>query len=297
MRWGSLRPYAPRMPIDPRQSAAAPTTVVARRVYPDREEDFRAWDWRIRAAAASYPGYLGSEVQPPNLSHPGEWVTVYSFATVDELEAWLQSGERSAFMVEVESMIDGDAREQRIAGMRTTQEPVTIVFSQCIAPDNYDEFVELHDDAVERLGEFPGFLGSELLPPVEGVQEDHVIVASFASRQDLDRWLESDTRREWVDRIDQLIEGDRTYNVVGGFGGWFPAQAEQLHGPKRWKQSIAVFIALFPTVLLITLVRGAIAPNMNVVLAVFIGNVLGILALTYVLMPPLTHRLRHWLSR
>jgi antibiotic biosynthesis monooxygenase (ABM) superfamily enzyme len=285
------------MSSSPSQPAASPTTVVARRVHSDCEDDFRAWDLRIRAAAGSYPGFLGSEVQPPNPSHPGEWVTVYSFATVDQLDAWLQSDERRAFMVEVDPMIDGEAREQRVAGMRTAPEPVTIVFSQCIAPENYDEFVALHDDGLDRLREFPGFLGSELLPPVEGVQEDHVIVASFASRPDLDRWLESDTRHEWVDRIEQLVEGDRTYNVVGGFGGWFPAQASQPQGPKRWKQSIAVFIALFPTVLLITLIRGAIAPNMNVVLAVFIGNVLGILALTYVLMPPLTRRLQSWLSR
>jgi antibiotic biosynthesis monooxygenase (ABM) superfamily enzyme len=285
------------MSINPSQSAASPTTVVARRVLPESEDEFRAWDRRIRAAAGSYPGFLGSEVQPPNPSHPGEWVTVYSFATVEQLDAWLQSEQRRAFMIEVDPMIDGEAREQRVAGMRTAPEPVTIVFSQCIAPQNYDEFVTLHDDAVKRLGEFPGFLGSELLLPVEGVQEDHVIVASFASRPDLDRWLESGTRREWVERIEQLVEGDRTYNVVGGFGGWFPAQPSQPQGPKRWKQSIAVFIALFPTVLIITLIRGEVAPNMNVVLAVFVGNVLGILALTYVLMPPLTRLLHNWLSR
>ena len=39
-----------------------------------------------------------------------------------------------------------------------------------------------------------------------------------------------------------------------------------------WLLALAVFIALFPTVLVITLVRGAIAPNMNVVLAVLVGN-------------------------
>ena len=58
-----------------------------------------------------------------------------------------------------------------------------------------------------------------------------------------------------------------------------------------------MFIALFPTVLVITLVRGVISPDMNVVLAVFMGNVLGILMLTYVLMPPLTRLLGGWLSR
>jgi hypothetical protein len=86
-------------------------------------------------------------------------------------------------------------------------------------------------------------------------------------------------------------------NVVGGFGGWFPAQPSAPQGPKRWKQSVAVFIALFPTSLAITLVRSEIAPNMNVVLGVFIGNVLGILALSYVLMPRVTSWLGDWLKR
>ena len=58
-----------------------------------------------------------------------------------------------------------------------------------------------------------------------------------------------------------------------------------------------MFIALFPTSLLITLVRVEVAPNMNVVLGVFIGNVLGILALTYVLMPRVTRWLGSWLTR
>lgn len=278
-------------------SEVAPTVVVGRRIRAGKEEEFRQWDLRIRGAASRHPGFIASEVQPPNLSHPGEWVTVYSFDTAPRLEVWLVSSERAALMREVEPLLDGEATEQRIAGMRTAPEPVTLVLTQRVAPRDRDEFIILHRDAVNRLQQFQGFLGSELLPPVEGVQDDLVVVASFASRADLDRWLESDSRREWLAMIDGLIEGRRTLNVVGGFGGWFPAQSSQPEGPKRWKQAIAVFIALFPTVLIITLVRGAIAPNMNVVLAVFVGNVLGILILTYLLMPPLTRLLGSWLSR
>ncbi|MGB5168021.1 MAG: antibiotic biosynthesis monooxygenase [Acidimicrobiia bacterium] len=282
---------------DPNESGSAPTVVVARHVNPGSEDDFRAWDRRIRAAAAAHAGFLGSEVQEPNPSHPGEWVTVYSFATVEQLDAWLESEDRKALIEEVQGMIDGPGREQHVAGLRTAPEPVTVVFSQRIAPHNEAEFVELHDDVVGRLRKFEGFLGSDLLQPVKGVQDEHVIVASFASRADLDRWLESDSRREWLVRTDQLVEGDRTVNVVGGFGGWFPARPDQPEGPKRWKQSIAVFLALFPTSLIITLGRVEAAPNMNVVLSVFIGNVLGILALTYVLMPRVTRWLGSWLTR
>ena len=289
--------YYALMPDSPSSSDAASTVVVARRVRPGRGDEFRAWDVRIREAASRHSGFLSSEVQPPNPSHPGEWVTVYSFDGAHRLETWLGSDERAVLMDEVEPLLDGEVTEQRIAGMRTTPEPVTLVLSQRIEPRDREEFIALHHNAVDRLREFRGFLGSELLPPVEGVQDDLVIVASFASRADLDRWLESDSRREWLDLIGRLIDGERTLTVVGGFGGWFPVQPMHPEGPRRWKQAIAVFIALFPTVLIITLIRGAIAPNMNVVAAVFVGNVLGILMLTYVLMPPLTRLLGEWLSR
>ena len=289
--------YHSLMPGSPNPSDVSPTVVVARRVHAGHEEEFGDWYRRIRETASTYPGFVDSEVQPPNLSHPGEWVTVYSFDTADRLQSWLLSDDRARLMEEVEPLLDGKPSEQRIAGMRKASEPVTLVLSQRIDPRDREEFLALHEDVVDRLGRFQGFLGSELLPPVKGVQDDLVIVASFASRTDLDRWLESDSRREWLDMIGQLVEGERTLTVVGGFGGWFPAQPTQSRGPKRWKQAVAVFIALFPTVLVITLVRGAVAPDMNVVLAVFVGNVLGILMLTYVLMPPLTRLLQGWLSR
>jgi antibiotic biosynthesis monooxygenase (ABM) superfamily enzyme len=278
-------------------SPAAPTVIVARRVVPGREEDFRAWHEQIRAAAATSPGYISSQLQPPDAAHPDEWVTVYSFASAAELDTWLASPKRRQLIAGATHLIDATVREQRIASLRTAPEPVTVVFSQRIVPDHHPEFLSLYDDVADRLSKFHGFLGSDLLPPVGGVQEEFVIVASFASRTDLDRWLESDDRRAWVETAEMLIEGDRTMNVVGGFGGWFPSVGPRLQGPKRWKQAVAVLLALFPTALAVTLVRIELAPDMNVVAAVFVGNVIGVAALSFVLMPLVTRWLRPWLER
>jgi hypothetical protein len=281
----------------PSEPRAAPTVVVARRVKPGREGDFRAWDHRIRTVAESYPGHRGSEMQPPNPSHPGEWVTVYSFATVGQLEAWLRSEDRAALMADVAELLDGPVREQRVAALPAAPEPVTVVFSQRIAPSNDVAFMKLHEDVVARLGEFEGFLGSDVFPPVDGIQDEHVIVASFASRPDLDRWLGSPERQSWLDRVEHLIEGDRTMNVVGGFGGWFPAHPSHPGGPKRWKQAVAVLIALFPTVLVITVIRNAIAPDMNLVLSILVGNIISVAILSFLLMPRLTKLMGPWLNR
>jgi antibiotic biosynthesis monooxygenase (ABM) superfamily enzyme len=278
-------------------SPAAPTVILARRVIPGREADFQAWHDQLRSASAAYPGYVNSELQPPDAAHPDEWVTVYSFASAAELETWLASPERRELIAGAADLIDATVREQRIASLRTAPEPVTVVFSQHIAPDRHQEFLSLYEDVANRLSAFRGFLGADLFLPVAGVQEEFVIVASFASRPDLDSWLESDSRRTWVEEAELLIEGDRTMNVVGGFGGWFPSVGPSPQGPKRWKQAVAVLLALFPTALVVTLIRIEWAPDMNVVAAVFVGNVIGVAALSFVLMPLVTRWLKPWLER
>lgn len=278
------------------QSQTAPTVIVARRVRPGRENDFVEWHQRIVAAASAHPGYVASELQPPDSAHPGEWVTVYSYTDAENLDSWLGSDIRAGINSEVIDLLEGPIREQRIASLRTAPEPVTVVFSQRIKPEGDAAFGVLYQDVVKHLDASPGFLGSELLPPVTGVQDDHVIVASFASRADLDHWLQSDERRVWVESAAKLIEGERTVNVVGGFGGWFPAVSSKPDGPKRWKQAVAVLLALFPVSLLITAVRTEVAPDMNMILAVLVANVLGVAALSFLLMPMVTKWLARWLS-
>jgi antibiotic biosynthesis monooxygenase (ABM) superfamily enzyme len=233
------------------QETSGPTVIVARRVLPGREGEYMAWHEQISRAASGFPGYLSSELQPPNSAHPGEWVTVYSFATAGELSSWLASDERRNIAAAGAHLIEPDVREQHVAALRTAPEPVTVVFSQVIDQDGHQAFNVLYEDVAGRMRSFPGFLGSDLLQPVDGVQEEHVIVASFASRPDLDRWLQSDSRAEWLDKATPVIQGERTINVVGGFGGWFPAVPNRPRGPKRWKQAVAVLLALYPTSLLV----------------------------------------------
>jgi len=46
-----------------------------------------------------------------------------------------------------------------------------------------------------------GYLGAHILRPELGMSSDHVIVAQFETCQQLDAWMQSETRRAWVDRF------------------------------------------------------------------------------------------------
>ena len=134
-----------------------------------------------------------------------------------------------------------------------------------------------------ELATSPGFLRADLFEPVEGVQEDTVVVLAFDTRANLDRWLASDERRRILEQMEQYTEGDRTVNVVGGFAGWFDSMGGAQ--VKKWKSTVAVLLALIPTSLAFTAIRLALFPDLHPALATVLGNIVGIVVLTWLLMP------------
>lgn len=270
-----------------------PTVVVARRPAPGQERQFERWLWRLDAAARRAPGYLESAVQPPDATHPGEWVIVYQFATPAELRGWLESPVRRDLMEAGAGLVDGSAREQVLA-LAARPEPVTAVSSFQVHPGHEDEFDDFQQRLDAAVARWPGFLRAERFEPVRGVQDETVVVFSFDTREHLDAWLHSDERRDLLAAADRHVAGDRTVNVVGGFGGWFESAGGQV---KRWKQMLVVLLALVPTSLGLTWLRLHLVPDLVWPVAGVISNVIGVVLLTWVLMPALTRLFGGWLRR
>lgn len=220
---------------------------------------------------------------------------VYRFATPELLDAWMSSPERQALLAEGDQLLEGPVREQRLVQAEPGPGAVTAVMSQRVPPEHHEAFRRAHAEITAAMRGFAGFLSCDLAEPIPGVQDDHVVVFAFDSRADLDRWLESDERRGVLELVEPLIEGDRTLNVVGGFAGWF--DLDDTRQPRRWKQAIAVLIALFPTTLALGFLQRTFAPDVPWVPALFVSNVLGIAVLTWWLMPLVTGWLSRWLSR
>jgi uncharacterized protein len=271
-----------------------PTVIVARRVVPGREREFERWSRRLMAAASEAPGYVGAEVQRPDARHPDEWVIVYQFSDAERLSRWLASPERTAVLASGAELLAGEVREQVVA-LTPQSDPVTAVSSARVRPGAQDHYRALHDDLVEELRGFDGFLRSELFEPVPGVQDDTVVVFAFEGRDRMERWLASDERRAVLERMEPLIEGARTVTVLGGFAGWFAGGAG-IDVP-RWKQATVVVAALFPTSLGLTLLRQWLLPDLPLAPGVLVGNVAGVAILTWFVMPVLTRRLEPWLRR
>ncbi len=272
----------------------APTVIVARRFEPGRERDGERWLRRLSDAAAEMPGHVESTMQRPNVQHPGEWVIVYRFSSPENLDDWLTSTHRLELIEEGEQFLAGEAREQVIA-LADTAQTVTAVASFRVDPNAHPEFREWYRRVHDVVDRFDGFIRSELVEPVPGTQDETAIIFSFTSRETLDRWLDSAERRHILAEIEPVLESERTVNIVGGFAGWFPGSASA--APKRWKQGALVLLALYPTVMVLGVVRNQLYPGLADPLAVLVGNVGGVAILSWLLMPALTRRFDGWLRR
>jgi uncharacterized protein len=271
-----------------------PTVVVARRPAPGRERELERWMRQLVTAAGQAPGYVGAELQPPNAQHPDEWVTIYQFRDRPTLEGWLRSPARRELVEAGAALVDGEPREQVLA-VAPEDVHATVVSSYLIEPEHAARFETFQRRLLAALAELPGFVSTEVFEPVDGVQDDTVIVVTFTARRHLDAWLGSDERHRLLREIEPYLAHDRVTNVVGGFGGWFggPGAPEV----RRWKQAALVLLALYPTSLLLTAAREAVAPGLPIVPAVLVTNAAGVAILTWLLMPVLTQAFDRWLRR
>jgi antibiotic biosynthesis monooxygenase (ABM) superfamily enzyme len=82
------------------------TMVIVTEIKPGRDAEYRTWAERIQKLQATFPGYIGSFVQPPQHKETG-WTTVLRFDSAANLDRWLRSQERAAILKEGENLIEG----------------------------------------------------------------------------------------------------------------------------------------------------------------------------------------------
>lgn len=273
----------------------SPTVIVSRTVPRDREEEFSMWVTRLITAAYQSPGYVSAGIERPNPTHPDEWLVVYRFDSGPSLDGWLASPTRAKLLEEGASLFEGEATEQIVAGV-AGQDEVRVVSSYRLRPGVDTEHILFHQRVLNMLGNFDGFIRRDILDAVPGVQPDTVVTLTFDTRQNLMSWIDSEERAGVLADLEALTEGNLTTSIVGGFAGWFPVTDTTGAAPK-WKQAVVVFLALYPTVIFTSYLARWFWPDLNFFVAIFVGNVISIAILTWMLMPLLTSKLADWLNR
>lgn len=145
---------------------------------------------------------------------------------------------------------------------------------------------------------FPGFVGLEVFDPDPGDQDSFIVVLRFESGKDLDAWHSSEICETLLKEAEPMLEKAARRQASSVFGSWFSTPAGPEREPSRpWKDALTVLTVLYPTVMLLTLdVTGPLLKGWSMATSIYVGNILSIALLTWVLMPLATKGLAFWLN-
>lgn len=150
--------------------------------------------------------------------------------------------------------------------------------------------------AVEAASVFPGHLGATVHRPVPPDQPDHVLVFRFATGADLARWNASAERESWLRRAEPLTAGTPRLQVLSGLDGWFALPGRQAaQPPPKWKTALVTAPVIYLLVVLMSLVAEPLLAGMPLPVRTAVTTLVLVPAMTWGVMPPVTHLLRPWL--
>ena len=88
--------------------------------------------------------------------------------------------------------------------------PATAIASHRVHPDKTSQYIEAQRAITDAARRSPGFVGTEVLSPVAGLQEEWVAIFRLESNEAMKQWLESAERGKLIERIENsLIEPSR----------------------------------------------------------------------------------------
>ncbi len=170
-------------------------------------------------------------------------------------------------------------------------EQASAIITESIPPERRDEYLRWVRGINRAAEAFVGYRETNVFPPLGPDGREWITIIHFQTRPDLENWLGSATRAEWVDQFRRDFGDFALHRVQGGLTSWFGQQ--RLPG---WKMALTVVLALYPTVMLITLLVTPWLSALPFALSMLIGNLLSVSALQWFLMPRLNRLLSFWLK-
>jgi len=144
---------------------------------------------------------------------------------------------------------------------------------------------------------FTGYLGQDVVyeDASSGSTLNVTTHVRFEELEQCLRWLDSPQRRELLNEAEELIGYHYRFHLeAGSFDQWI-----QANGSSRtpiWKVNLLVWLALYPSVMVLMWVSGSTLGSLPLPLNMLISNLITVLLTGYLLVPWLSRVYTNWLS-
>jgi hypothetical protein len=226
-----------------------------------------------------------------------EWVVIFRLESNHAMQRWLASPERVQLVARIEDFLIEPSRLLVLAGDDTRAPQVAMVFTHRVAKEKVAAYLQWRRRAIAAQAHYPGYLATEFFEPRGALQEEWVDIVRYDSLADLSIWMESNERRDLLEELESIVETMQAHRVTG-LEGWFAVNSAPIaegSAPPSWKQALAVLLALYPTVMVLTYLN-PLMRDLSPSVQMLISNALSVGLLTWLVMPRVTQLLSFWLG-
>ena len=181
-------------------------------------------------------------------------------------------------------------------GPTKQSEPVTVVVTRRVKPGREKDYESWLEALIEKAGELPGYLGTNVhRPPPTGPRE-YTSVFRFDSVDSLRGFEESDLRRRALSEVGDYVEADATWRKLTGLELWFtPPPGTVVPQPSRFRMALVMIAVVYGLVFSIGKAVALVLEAAPMPLRLAVTITIEVFFMTYFLMPRLTRWLAPWI--
>ncbi|BBM03132.1 antibiotic biosynthesis monooxygenase [Microbulbifer sp. GL-2] len=274
------------------------SVMISQNIPADRDCEYCQWHEKFTDIALHCEGLIEASLFEPIMGTQEEWVQLFQFEAVEQLNSFLNKGEFRSTLTACEKEFGKKIRQQAIVNTKQMTVPVTIVVFQRVKPDHMRDYKKWLETIGGAAAERPGFIGRELIKPIKGLQDDWVIIIRFDSEDNLNLWLSSSIHKKLMKESESFLERVQYQKIGRGFEDWL-AHARGVKSntlPPQWKMAMLIILALYPIIMLISIWILPLMEGWVSALSVFVSSIISVSVLTWVAMPIVTRVFGFWLS-
>lgn len=263
---------------------------------PGNPDRFGGWLEGYLAAARQAPGYLNAR-QSVHGGDQLDWAVEVSFDDSESLDAWLDSAPRRTILADGVAQGFGRSASDLVLAPGELPPANAGVFLHPVASGKDAEFIGAQRDLTMVSSTFPGYEGTALFPADHSGQ--WMSVLRFRTAEQLAAWIRSGERRRALPRLrDELTRDFAELPRSAPFGSTVRVADGKARITPAWKSAMLVVLCLYPTVILLSksLSPALSRAGINQAAAIFVGNVISVALLQWVLVPAASRPFRRWLD-
>lgn len=275
-------------------------------VLSGRGEAFEAWLRDLLMLAVAAPGFIGvsrSEEEGP--SGAPRWKVTYRFESGSDRENWMYSTALAKAHAEAGALFASPPQATSDADGVASR---MMVVTSHVAPGREEDWRTAQARLNASVVGLPGFDALDIFKPSDD-SHNWTTVLTFRSERDLENWKNSADRRHLLSQFEDT-KHDSVNVGPASFGTWFSARATASRPVPEWKQAMVVLAVLYPLVSFYDITLGnaagqglAIAGHpiirglgLPFPVVVFLGNAVGTVLLSWMLMPAAIRLFNWWLE-